>query len=287
MCGIYGRGIRSPLSPGCLPQISSELRFASILRFQPGFPAKAFAVRSLRLKLPSRAGETRLHLLIESRVRERGTSGAGRSGDRSFAALEPLHKAPKQENADEKSVLQRLAPVGLDEPVVVDDSGDGRDVDESMKNLPAATTEAANPAGGGSQRKRDQQDESEKADGDEGALIDVLPHVAEVEGLVGAKIREEVQADVEKREQAEHAAKPYELGKIEDFSQRSHRQRENEKKQSPVAGGVLKRFDGIGTEVALQRAEAKRKKRDKANEKHQRLCPLAAEESAHADDPPQ
>ncbi len=49
-------------------------------------------------------------------------------------------------------------------------------VDEAVEHLPAASAEAADPSGSGSERKRNEQDESSETYGDEGALGDIFPH---------------------------------------------------------------------------------------------------------------
>src|SRR5690348_1973383 len=194
-------------------------------------------------------------------LRQRAGSGGG------AAPLEPVDDAPQQQNADEESVLQRFAHVGFHEPVVVDDAGNRRDINEAVEHLPAAAAEAANPSGGGSERERNQQDEAEKADGDERTLVNVLPHGVEIERLIGAEIGEEVQAHVEKREEAEHAAEANEFRKIERFAKRRDAERKYEEEQSPIAGGVLQRLDRIGTEIAAKSAPAQSEERNQADEK--------------------
>ena len=108
-----------------------------------------------------------------------------------------------------------------------------------MEHLPALAAETANPARRGSERQRNQQHESRETHGDERALGDVLPHAGEIERLVGSEIGEEVQANVKKGEQAEHAAETDQFGKVEEFAKRRDAESEDQKAQRPIAGGVL------------------------------------------------
>src|SRR5579862_630382 len=65
------------------------------------------------------------------------------------AAVEPRAKSPRQKDCNYCCILQRFANIGFHEPVVVDYSGYGAQVDCAMEHLPAAAAEAANPAGCG------------------------------------------------------------------------------------------------------------------------------------------
>src|SRR5712664_1170046 len=123
-----------------------------------------------------------------------------------------------------------------------------------MEHLPALAADATNPARGRSNRQRNQGYESRKAYGDEGALGDVFPHGGEIERLVRSEVGEEVQGDVEKGEEAKHAAKADEVGELEKFAQRSDEKGKDEKAEGPVSSGMLEEFDGIGAEIALNDA---------------------------------
>src|SRR5712664_691000 len=102
----------------------------------------------------------------------------------------------------------------------MNDAEDGRGVNGAMELLPALAAQAANPARSGSNRQRDEQHESRKADGKVTALGHVFPHGREIEGLVGTDVGEEVQAGVKKSEKTKHAAKADELGQMEKFAER-------------------------------------------------------------------
>jgi len=75
-----------------------------------------------------------------------------------------------------------------------------------MQDAPATAAEAADPVGGGCNRERNKQREREETHRDEGALVDVLPDFVDVEKFIEPEIGGEVQARVEKGEEAEHAA---------------------------------------------------------------------------------
>jgi hypothetical protein len=219
---------------------------------------------------------------MEVSAAQRRAWGTGGSGNDSPAAEKPFSQAPDKKDTDEKSVLHGFADVGLDEPVVVDDAGDGGDVDGAMQNLPAAAAKAANRSGGGSERKGNQEDEAEKTHGDEGALEHILPHGGKAEGLIRADVSEKVQANIEKGEKTEHAAQANEFRKFEDLSQRGNGKRDDKEAESPIACAVLKSFDGIGAEITCKRAPAEQKKGHEAHHEQKGFGPFADEEFAHA-----
>src|SRR5580692_4905844 len=97
----------------------------------------------------------------------------------------------------------------------------------AMQSLPTLTTEATDPAFGGCDGWWNQQNKSSETHGDVPALLHILPHAGEIKGLVGPDVRKEVQADIEKSEEAEHAAKTYQLRQIQRFSQRRDSQRDD------------------------------------------------------------
>lgn len=148
------------------------------------------------------------------------------------------------------------------------------DVDKAMKQLPAASAEAANPSGCGGERERNEQDESGETYRDEGALGDVFPHGRQIEGLVWAEVGEEVEAGVEEGEEAEHAAEADEIWELKELAQRSDAKSDDEEAQGPVAGGVLKSLDLIWTEVSCERAPDEDAKGCEAKQKNGELRPF-------------
>ena len=196
---------------------------------------------------------------------------------------ERIAEAVEQENGEDGAVQKGQAVVGLHEPIIMNDAAKGRDVDEAMEELPTLAAEATNPVLSGSDSERNQQDETEKADGDEGTLVDVFPHAVKVEGLVGAEIGQEVKADVEKGEKSEHAAKTNEVGELEEFAEGSDGERDEEKAEGPVAGEMLHEFDGIGGELAVVSACGEDPKRRKAREENDGLGPFAGEKLAESE----
>jgi hypothetical protein len=154
-----------------------------------------------------------------------------------------------------------------------------------MKHLPALSAETANPAGSGSKRQRDQQNKSKKADGDKRPLGDVFPHGGQIEGLVGAEIREEVQADVKKSEKAEHAAETDEIGKVEELAERRDAESEDEEAERPVTGGMLEKFDGVGAQLVAQGTIDESEKREETKQEDKDFGPFAGEDRAHSEVP--
>jgi hypothetical protein len=96
-----------------------------------------------------------------------------------------------------------------------------------------------------------------------------------------------VQADVEKGEEAEHAAETDEIREVEKLAKRRDAQGENQKTQSPPAGGELNELDGIGAKAVMKSAPGEPAKRYQANEEEDNLGPLAVKESTHAGIPAQ
>jgi len=167
----------------------------------------------------------------------------------------------------------------------MNDAADSADVDRAMEHLPAAPAETPNPAGSGSNGKRNEKHKSSKADGDERPLGDVFPHGGQVKGLIRPNVREEVKASVEKSEETKHAAEANHLRKLEQLAQRRNAKREDQKAQRPITGGVLNEFDGIGAEPAAEETPEQGTERDEAEQKEGNFGPPADEESAHAEVP--
>jgi hypothetical protein len=94
-----------------------------------------------------------------------------------------------------------------------------------------------------------------------------------------------VQADVEKSEEAEHAAEADEIGKLEELAEWSDAKSEDEKAQRPITGGVLQEFNRIRAELAFDNAPDQFAERDKAEKKNGNFGPLAGEERVHAEIP--
>jgi hypothetical protein len=82
--------------------------------------------------------------------------------------------------------------------------------------------------------------------------VNVLPHVRPVKEFVEADPGAEVQAAVEKREEAEHPAKTDELRQAQDFPQWSDCQSDDHEPQRPIAGPVGDEFNGVGREVRIE-----------------------------------
>ena len=136
----------------------------------------------------------------------------------------------------------------------MNDAEYGANVDAAMKNLPAFPTETANPACGRGNRHRNQKNESREADSDEGPFGDVFQHSRDVERLIGTQVRQEVKADIEKDEKAQHTAEPDEFGQMQKFAERRNAKRENEKAKCPIAGLMLQKLNRICREVAAETA---------------------------------
>src|SRR6201987_6572868 len=97
-------------------------------------------------------------------------------------------------------------------------AGNHRKINGTMQYPPAPSAETANPACGRSNGQWNQEQETEKPYCDERALGDIFPHGTQIEGLIGAKIGEEVQADVEKRKEAENGTETDEIRQVEDLA---------------------------------------------------------------------
>jgi len=91
-----------------------------------------------------------------------------------------------------------------------------------------------------------------------------------------------MQAGIKKSEEAKHAAEADQIRLIEKFAERSDGQGEDEKSQDPITGGVLKKFDGIGAQLVVQRAIDEAEKRAETKQKDADFGPSAGEDSSHA-----
>src|SRR6266571_4707851 len=131
----------------------------------------------------------------------------------------PVSQSPEKKNSDERGVEERLAHIGLHQPVVMNHATDSGDVDRAMKLLPALSAEAPNPTSGGSDCQGNQQHKTGEADGDKRPLGDVFPHRGEVEGLIGPEISKKVQAGVEESEEAEHPPETDEVRKLDELAE--------------------------------------------------------------------
>lgn len=198
------------------------------------------------------------------------------------AAVEPEAEAPEQQDGEDGGVLQRLAHVGLHEPIIMNDAESSGDVDRAMENPPAFAAEAANPAGSGCDGKRNQEHESGEADRDVAAPEDVGPHVVEIEEAIEADPRGEVEAGVEKSEKAQHAAETNEQRQSEKFAQRCDGESDEKEANGPVAEPVLDELDRVGRQIAVKCAPHDDVEGNKAKEEDDDLGPFAGEDGIYA-----
>lgn len=158
-------------------------------------------------------------------------------------------EAVEKEEGEEDGVEEGEAVIGLDEPVVVDNAGEGGHVDEAVESLPVFSAETANPTSCRSNGQRNEQNEPGEADGDEGALGHVFHHGSKVEGLVGTNVGEEVEGDVEESEETEHATETDEVGKVEKLAEGSDGECDEEEPKGPIPGEVLEKCHGLGADI--------------------------------------
>jgi len=92
---------------------------------------------------------------------------------------------------------------------------------------------------------------------------------------------------VEKSKEAEHAAETDEIRQVEELAKRRDAQGENQKTQSPPAGGELNELDRIGAKAVIESAPGEPAKRNQANEEEDNLGPLGGKKSTHAGIPAQ
>src|ERR1700752_4419652 len=135
----------------------------------------------------------------------------------------------------------------------MNDAGNRRKINGTMQYPPAPSAETPNPACRRSNGQWNQEQKTEKPCCDERALSDIFPHGTQIERLIGAEIGEEVQADVEKGEEAEHAAETDKIRQVEALAKRRYGQGKNQKSQRPPAGGELYELDRIGSKAVTKR----------------------------------
>src|ERR1700730_13478000 len=152
---------------------------------------------------------------------------------------------------------------------------DSAQINCAMEPLPAPSAETPNPAGCRGDCQRNQEHEAGEADGDETPLQNILPHFVPVEEFVEPNPGAKVQAEVEERKQSEHPAKPYEQRQLQNFPQRSNRERNNEESQRPVAGRVSNELYGVRRKVLMECPPYQNSKRYQAKQKGHNLRILA------------
>jgi hypothetical protein len=162
---------------------------------------------------------------------------------------------------------------------------DSRKINQAMEHLPALSANAANPPRRGSNRQRNQGYEGRETHGDEGAFGNIFPHPGEIEGLIGAKIGEEVQGDVEKSEEAEHTAEADKVRELEEFAEWRDAKSEDDETDRPITGAMLKSFDGIDAQIALDESPEQIDEGDQADHKDGYFGPFADEDGAHSECP--
>ncbi len=170
--------------------------------------------------------------------------------------------------------MEGLALIGFDEPIVVDDTEDGAEIDGAVEQLPASAAEAADPSGGGGDGERDEEEEGGKADGDEAAFLDIVKHIVEIEEFIEPDIGGEVEAGVGESEEAEHAAETDEEGEAEEGAEWSDGEGEDEEAHGPIAGRVGDGLDGVGGELVMEAAPEEAGEGCEAEEKEGSLRPF-------------
>jgi hypothetical protein len=192
-----------------------------------------------------------------------------------LAPVQPIEQAPREEDRDDGGVSEWTKHGRFYQPIIMSDASHSAYIDESMKRLPALAPKPSNRCRGGGQRQRNQQDKSKETHRNIAALGNILPNCRHIEGLVKPDVGGEVQANVKKSEETEHAAKTDELRHIEYFAKRSDAQRKNKKAQCPIASGMLNKFDRIGRDGAAQKGPRDKTNRGEAQQKHQNLGPFS------------
>ena len=61
---------------------------------------------------------------------------------------EPIGETPEKKNSYQETVEQRLADVGFDEPIIMNDGQNRAEINVAMQSLPAFAAEPANPTSG-------------------------------------------------------------------------------------------------------------------------------------------
>src|SRR2546425_4763519 len=163
----------------------------------------------------------------------------------------------------------------------MNDAGHGAHVNCAVQRLPTPPSQAANPSRSGGNRERNQKQEAREAHRDVLALGHVLPHSGKTEGLVRPNVRGEVQANVEEREQAKHAAKTNQLRQIQELAEGRDAEREDQEAERPIAGSVLDEFDRVRAELARERTPDQSGKRHEAHSEDHNFGSFAGQELSH------
>src|SRR5207245_7440586 len=147
-------------------------------------------------------------------------------------------------------------------------SRDHAEINQPVQQLPTFSTQPAYPAAGGSNRQRNQQYKSGKAQGKKAALGDIGQHFVRVEELIQPNVSKKMEDAVKERKQPNHAPEANEPWLSRKPSQWRDGQRDKQESQRPVPGRMGDDFDRIGAERPVVGLQSQKCERYKAREEN-------------------
>src|SRR5712691_850699 len=169
---------------------------------------------------------------------------------------------------------QRLGHRRLEAPEEVDARQPARQVDEAMQSLPVAEPEALLPALRGGDGERQEKHPGRHAHCNEGPLDDVLADLAEVEPLIEARVREQVQAGVEEAEVAEQLSDPDGPVDLEENLRGRAGEGEHEENEGVETQPIEHFGNGVRAQIIAEEAPSQPGERQKASRERRRDEPL-------------
>jgi hypothetical protein len=103
----------------------------------------------------------------------------------------------------------------------------------------------------------------------------------EIQNLVETYVDAKVAAHIKKCEQPEHFAKANQLRLAHNLAQRRDRERNRQKPQRPISGGMLQELRRIAAQVIGKHAANQHAGRNQADKKHHYLRPFARQNGMH------
>jgi hypothetical protein len=174
----------------------------------------------------------------------------------------------REQNGDHGAVPGGAGDVALDQPPVVHDAANRRDVYQPVDEVPALAAQAPDPAGRGSEGQRNHQDKRREPHGDERPLHDVGDDLVGGKELIEYEVGQKVQRAVEEREQPQHAAEADQGIPTRPLPQGRDRQRQRQKPQRPRAGLVGDRVDRVSAQRVRERAVDQVPERSEGSNEH-------------------
>ena len=158
-------------------------------------------------------------------------------------------------------------------PEKVQDGQQGNDIDQTVHGAPGGGSQGAYRSVERSQRQCAQHQESRKPHQDERTLSNVLANVVKLEAHIEPAVGQQVQADIEKHEQPQHAAIAGQRGHLEDGARGRHAEHQTQGTQRPVPRSPHQRLRRVGPQLVQYSTGQQPACRQQGDRKYDRFAP--------------